>query len=62
MVSMGLGPAIVTESADIYREDIDIVELDDRENYRYIYLIIKKGRYMPPVLDAFIAGIKGKQP
>lgn len=58
MVSMGLGPAIVTESADIYREDIDIVELDDTENYRYIYLIIKKGRYMPPVLDAFIESIR----
>lgn len=54
MVSMGLGAAIVTEADYLCRDDIGTVELLDEENYRYIYMVIKEGRYLPQPARHFI--------
>ena len=58
MTAMGIGAAIVTESDYLDRADIATAELSDTENYRYVYMILKKGRYLPqPVLDFIEQGL-----
>lgn len=54
MVSAGMGVALVTDSPDIHQPGIRVIQLDDPINYRYVYLVRKKGRFLPPNLHEFI--------
>lgn len=60
MVSMGLGVAIVTQTNDISRSDIRVIELDDPKNYRYIYMTMRKGRYRTLLMDSFVNALTSK--
>lgn len=54
MAAMGIGAAVVTESEDLDRADLAKAALLDAENYRYVYMILKRGRYLPQPLSDFI--------
>lgn len=60
MVAMGLGTAIVTETNDLSRSDIRVIELDDPKNYRYIYMTMRKGRYRTLLMDSFVKALTSK--
>lgn len=60
MVSLGLGAAIVTDSADIHKEGIVILPLDYANNYRYVYLISRKNHYKAPYTQNFIKFISNQ--
>lgn len=53
MVAMGMGVAIVTMSDTIIKPGVKIIPLQDEFNYRYIYMVNQKNRYLTPAARHF---------